>query len=140
VLNLNSLKIIIPSKKLPRGKPFKKGERLPFQYKPGQSGNPSGKSKVPKTMKVNYEALLSGPAPVELCRAVGAPAESTLGEVLALGMCVRAALYDTAAAKEIREVTEGRIANFMEDKNVIDYSAGRSAKELLMAKLEPREG
>jgi hypothetical protein len=91
-------------------------------------------------MKANYEALLSGPAPVELCRAVGAPPESTLGEALARGMCLRAALYDTAAAKEIREVTEGRIPNCMDDKNVIDYSAGLSAKELLMSKLEPREG
>ena len=75
---------------------------------------------------------------MELCRAVGAPAESTWGEVLAQGMCVRAVLCDTAAAKEIREVTEGRIPNFMDDKTVIDYSAGRSAKELLMSKLEPR--
>ena len=55
-------------------------------------------------------------------------------------MFVRATLYDTAAAREIREVVEGRIANFMDDKGVIDYSAGKSAKEMLMAKLEPREG
>ena len=55
-------------------------------------------------------------------------------------MCLRAALYDTAAAKEIREVTEGRIANFMDDKGTIDYSAGKNAIEILMGKLEPREG
>ena len=121
-MDIKLLKLGVPSKKLPRGRPFKKGERLPFQYKPGESGNPSGKSKAPKTMKANYDELLSGPAPVELCRAVGAPPESTLGEVLARGMCLRAALYDTAAAKEIREVTEGRIPNFMDDKGVIDYS------------------
>ena len=91
-------------------------------------------------MKANYDELLSGPAPVELCRAVGAPPESTLGEVLARGMCLRAALYDTAAAKEIREVTEGRIPNFMDDKGAIDYSAGKNAIEILMGKLEPRPG
>ena len=125
MLNLKLLKIGVRSKKLPRGRSFKKGERLPFQYKPGQSGNPSGKSKTPRTMKANYEALLGCPAPSEVCRAVGAPPESTWGEVLSHGVCLRTALYDTAAAKEIREVTEGRITNFTDDKNVIDYSAGR---------------
>jgi Family of unknown function (DUF5681) len=112
----------------------------PSQFKPGQSGNPGGKPKVHQTMKMNYEALLSSPAPLGLYRAVGAPAGSTCGEVLTQGMFVRATLYDTAAAREIREVVEGRITNFVDDKGVIDYSAGRSAKELLMAKLEPREG
>ena len=73
MLNLKLLKIGVRSKKLPRGRSFKKGERLPFQYKPGQSGNPSGKSKTPRTMKANYEALLGCPAPSEVCRAVGAP-------------------------------------------------------------------
>jgi hypothetical protein len=134
------LKIGAPSKKLPRGRPFKKGERLPFQFKPGQSGNPSGTSKKPKTMKANYEELLGSPAPAELCRAVGAPPESTLGEVYARGMLVRAVLYDTAAAKEIREVVEGRIPDFVDDKNVIDYSAGQTFKELLLSKLASRDG
>lgn len=76
-------------------------------------------------MRANYEALLSSSAPSEVCRAVSAPPESTWGEVLAHGVCLRAALYDTAAAKEIREVTEGRIANFLDDKGTIDYSAGK---------------
>ena len=38
-------------KGLPRGKPFKKGERLPFQFKPGQSRNPGGRPKSLQTMK-----------------------------------------------------------------------------------------
>ena len=38
-------------KGLPRGKPFKKGQRLPFQFKPGQSGNPGGRPKSRQTMK-----------------------------------------------------------------------------------------
>jgi hypothetical protein len=74
----------------------------------------------------------------ELCRAVGAPPESTLAEVFARGMLVRAVLYDTSAAKEIREVVEGRIADFMGDKQVIDYSAGQTFKEQLLSKLAPR--
>ena len=35
-----------------------------------------------------------------------------LGRSINPGRVLRAALYDTAAAKEIREVTERRIANF----------------------------
>ena len=50
---------------------------------------------------------------------------------------VRRAVKETAAAKEIREVTEGRIAITANVADQIDYSAGRSAKELLMSKLEP---
>ena len=38
----------------------------------------------------------------------------------------------------VREVTEGRIAHVAKVGDQIDYSAGKSAKELLMAKLEPR--
>jgi hypothetical protein len=66
------------------------------------------------------------------------PTGSIRVEVIAFSMCVRAGLYDSAAAKEIREVTEGKIANLVDGRGAIDYSAGRSAKELLMAKLEPR--
>ena len=52
---------------------------------------------------------------------------------------VGAPLSSTSAAKEIREVTDGRIAHVAKVGDEIDYTAGRSAKEMLMAKLEPRE-
>jgi len=57
---------------------------------------------------------------------------------MSFAMCWRATLGDTSAAKEIREVTEGRIAHVASVGDQIDYSAGKSAKELLIAKLEPR--
>jgi hypothetical protein len=65
---------------------------------------------------------------------------STWAEVISIAMCIRAALGDTSAAKEIREVTEGRTAHVANVGDQIDYSAGRSAKEMLMSKLEPRKG
>jgi hypothetical protein len=92
---------------------------------------------------MNYERVLGQIAPANICRAVGAPLRSTWAEVIAAGMFRRAVLYDTAAAKEIREVTkvtEGRLAISVDIGDQIDYSAGRSAKELLLRKLEPREG
>jgi hypothetical protein len=54
-------------------------------------------------------------------------------------MLVRAVLYDTAAAKEIREVVEGRIPDAVDEKHVIDYAAGQTFKEQLLRKLAPRD-
>jgi hypothetical protein len=34
------------SKKRPPGKSFQKGQRQPFQFQPGRSGNPGGKPKI----------------------------------------------------------------------------------------------
>jgi hypothetical protein len=45
----------------------------------------------------------------------------------------------TAAAKKIREVVEGRIPDAVDEKHVIDYSAGQSFKEQLLRKLAPRD-
>ena len=87
---------------------------------------------------MNYERVLGQIAPAKVCRAVGVPLRSTWAEAMCFAMCWRATLYDTSAAKEIREVTEGRIAHVANVGDQIDYSAGKSAKELLMSKLEPR--
>ena len=45
-------------KGLPRGKPFKKGERLPFQFKRGQSGIPERTGESRQTIKSIYESML----------------------------------------------------------------------------------
>ena len=87
---------------------------------------------------MNYERVLGQIAPARICRAAGVPSRSTWAEVISMAMCWRAALGDTSAAKEIREVTEGRIAHVASVGDQIDYSAGKSAKELLMSKLKAR--
>ena len=69
---------------------------------------------------------------------MGVPLRSTWAEAMSFAMCSLATLYDTSAAKEIREVTEGRIAHVAKVGDESDYSAGKSAKEMLMAKLETR--
>ncbi len=86
------------SKGRPRGKPFQKGERLPYQFKPGQSGNPGGKPKVHQTLRKEYESFLGGPAPVGLCRELGLPEKSTFANIIAAVMCYRA-VFSPAAAK-----------------------------------------
>jgi hypothetical protein len=131
---------LLPPKKRPRGRPFPKGVHHATEFKPGQSGNPGGKPKVHQTMKMNQERMLARTAPAEVCGAVGAKRGSTWAEVLAAALFRRAALGDVSALREIRETTEGRLPVSARVDNQIDYSAGKNAIELLMAKLEPREG
>ena len=88
---------------------------------------------------MNYERVLGQIAPSKVCRAVGVPARSTWAEAMSFAMCWRATLYDTSAAKEIREVTEWRIAHVAKVGDEIDYSAGKDAIQILMGNLEPRE-
>ena len=121
----------VRSKLRPRGKPFKKGDRHSFQFQPGQSGNPGGKPKVHQTLSMNYEAQLRSFAPVKVCRAMDLPAKSTWAQVIAAGM-VRRAMTDVSAAREIREVTEGRVPAALNLEGKIDYSAGQTAKQQLM--------
>lgn len=51
------------------------------------------------------------------------------------GMCIDAAQGDTDAAREIRETAEARFPGMLNVSDMIDYNAGKSAKELLQQKL-----
>jgi hypothetical protein len=93
----------------PRGKPFKKGERHAFQFKPGQSGNPGGKPKIHQRMGVAYAAILAEAVPDEVALAAGIPLGSTWAMAIARGIVARAARGDVRAAREVREVTEGKV-------------------------------
>ena len=83
---------------------------------------------------MNYEGRLRSFAPVKVCRAMDLPKKSTWAEVIATGM-VRRAIHDVAAAREIREVTEGRVPAAVNLEGKIDYSAGQTAKQQLMKML-----
>jgi hypothetical protein len=93
----------------PRGKPFKKGERHAFQFKPGQSGNPGGKPKIHQRMRSEYDALLARIVPDEILESLGIPPGSTWAAAVALGVAGRAAAGDSNAAREMREATEGKV-------------------------------
>src|SRR5215472_19310959 len=125
----------VRTRKRPRGRPFQKGERHPFQYQAGQSGNPGGKPKIHQRISAEYSALLLDIVPPEIAASVGAAKGSTWAEAIALAIAFRAACGDVNAARELAERTEGRVPTAVNVEGRIDYAAGRSAKEQLMKKL-----
>jgi len=125
----------VRAKKRPRGRPFQKGERHPFQYQPGQSGNPGGKPKIHQRISAEYSALLLDIVPPEIGASVGVAEGSTWAKAIAQAMACRAATGDVNAARELAERTEGRVPTAVNVEGKIDYAAGRSAKEQLMKKL-----
>src|SRR5215469_9528957 len=125
----------VRTKKLPRGRPFQKGERHPFQFQPGQSGNPGGKPKIHQRISAEYSALLLDIVPPEIATNLGVAEGSTWAKAIARAIAFRAATGDVNAARELAERTEGRVPTAVSVEGTIDYAAGRSAKEQLLKKL-----
>ena len=88
-----------------------------------------------KRIGAQYAAKLVEPAPPEIILALGLKKNSTWLDAIATGMLRRAAEGDVSAAKEIREVTEGRLPAQVDASRKIDYSAGQTAKQRLMKML-----
>lgn len=123
----------------PRGKPFEKGNTLGFPK--GTSGNYAGRPKGTITkLSVAYGAQLEEKLPASICDVWGYdPNEPpTWAEAIAAGLARAAATGDTAAAKEIREVTEGKLPDKLKVEGKIDYTAGKAAKDVLLDKLLPK--
>lgn len=120
----------------PRGKAFEKGN--PWAWKPGQGGG-GGKRKGTGIAVISkaYTAQLTSKVPVEVAEALGFDTEHlpTWAEAMAAGVIARAVAHDTPAAKEVREVTEGRLPESLSVDGKIDYTAGESAKDRLLGKL-----
>lgn len=138
VLGKIELNVLAPKprkkKVMPEGKKFEKGNK--YAYKPGQSGNPSGRPRGTGQSKLSkaYDVVLGQKVPKEILALYGVE-DMTWAEVIARGMASKAATGDTPAAKEIREVTEGRLPESVNMTGSIDYTAGQGAKELLLGKI-----
>lgn len=119
-------------KKKPRGRPFQKGNK--WTVKPGEVRNPKGGPKGSKLISKAYNVLLSSKVPAKIAKEHGLT-NVTWAELIAMGMAKAAAGGETPAAKEIREVTEGKLAETMNLTGHIDYTAGQTAKDQLMARI-----
>jgi CheY-like chemotaxis protein len=130
---------IIKSKAQPRGRPFEKGNG--YAVKPGEVRNRVGRrgpkpgaAAWAKLLSKGYTAILSSRVPNAIAKEHDLK-NVTWAELIAFGMAKAAAKGDTAAAREIREVTEGKLAETMNLTGHIDYTAGQTAKDQLMARI-----
>jgi hypothetical protein len=92
----------------PRGRAFAKGNEL--AAKKGEVRNPwgcGGKTRQVKLLSEAYRIGLQDLAPESFAKAVGMQ-EATWAEVISRGMLQSAYKGEVSAAKEIREVTEGK--------------------------------
>ena len=94
-------------------------------WKPGQSGNPSGRPRR-KPVSGRYEFMCEVPLPESIRKKLGLEAGATYGDALSL-MQFRSALNgNTGAAREIREAIEGKAAIHTEEEREspqVDLSA-----------------
>jgi len=134
-----------------KGKPRKKRKGNPnpvkteawyaAQWKKGQSGNPYGTHRKATIISEVYKAKLTDQVDNETRREYGIPLKInvTWAEAIAHGLFKKAVEGDVGAGKEIADRTEGKIPENVSLVGKIDYSAGRTAKEQLMAKLGEEE-
>lgn len=105
-----------PKKGKPRGKSFAKGNEHAF--KPGQSGNPKGRPPITGHERAitHSSKKISEAYAIYLEQRCGLEGYEhlTWGEAIAHGMMRVAVGGDVQAAKELRESTEGKIADKMQ--------------------------
>jgi len=82
-------------------------ENLKPPWKPGESGNPSGR---PKRISISdlYAEILEMPLPEELRHKLKHGECTTFARALALGVIEKALEGSLAAVREVREATEGK--------------------------------
>jgi hypothetical protein len=91
-----------------RGNPNPKTEHLKAtQFKPGQSGNPSGRPKK-KPVSERYAESIEMPLPENIRKQLGLKPGATWGDAVAMGTIRSAVKGNQAAAKELREGIEGK--------------------------------
>lgn len=82
-------------------------ENLRPPWKPGESGNPSGRPKRVYISEI-YADLLVTPLPEEIRRKLKRSEGITFAEALALSVLENAVSGSLAAVREVREATEGK--------------------------------
>jgi hypothetical protein len=115
-------------------KPHGKGRRgnkanLRPPWKPGQSGNPSGRPKR-RPITDGYGEMAREKMPPELCKQLRMKPGSTFAQAVARALFIKAMKGDVRSATEIRQAIEGsttqRLKNEMVDKQ-------RTLEEILEA-------
>lgn len=131
------LRLEIGAPKKPKARPRGDPSAIKaYQFKKGHVLPKRPQKRTPDFMSKAYRVELDQAVPPEIAAALGLK-DCTWAQAIAFAMVRRAASGDTAAAREIREVTEGRLPSpaTVEGETVINYSGGRSAKVRLTAKL-----
>ena len=104
-----SITIIPPVRKktVPRSA-FKKGERTPHQFVPGQSGNVSGKSKDDtRLISRHLRAALPCRCPDAVATGLELPLGSSWAQAVSMALLRASVSGDISAIRELREYTEG---------------------------------
>jgi hypothetical protein len=113
-----------------------------FKWKPGQSGNPSGRPKK-RPITEAYEKLADEPLPQswrERLEKAGftVPKNATFAYALALGQYGKAIAGDSTNAREIREAQEGRATQRIELSGV-EGGAPIQVQKINLKKLSKEE-
>ena len=82
-------------------------ENLRPPWKPGQSGNPSGRPKK-RPLSSAYLEFAQRRLPEKLRRSLGLPEDATFAEALSEALFRSAINGSVSAARELREATEGK--------------------------------
>jgi len=94
-------------------------ENLRPPWKPGESGNPSGR---PKNRPISdlYAEFAERPVPEKLRRALGLAKGATFAEAQTMSLFIAACNGDVRAAHEIREGIEGKanVRSNIEDRTI----------------------
>ena len=87
---------------------YKKGERTPHQFKPGVSGNPSGKAKDDtRLISRHLRAMLPCRCPDAVAKGLGIPIGSSWAQAVSMALLRASVSGDISAIRELREYTEG---------------------------------